>query len=243
MLGEAIGRAVVVALDRKVKEQHSSEEMAKVLADWFSRTDPASVPWLKAQSRWQVLSAEILLERATSEHVKYVWPLLRRWTHPSDTIAARDDLMEIAGWIGRSQRADRLLDLATVLVDGSHSLDDADLETLVASREVPQALADLAILAVAMGEEDASEEPVIVTKGTLRSVARIVGDAVDRKNRLTDGRLAIARTIGYGTHSRNAHLALMEISNSVCRPVEPSCSDCPAATFCRTGNSTVPTIT
>lgn len=242
MLGEAIGRGVRAALDRKSKEQHSSEKTAQVLADWFRGTEPTSVPWLKAQSRWQVLSAEILLERATSEHVKYVWPLLRRWTHPSETLAAREDLAEIAGWIGRSQRADRLLELAATLVSGGHSLDDADLESLVASREIPQALADLAILAVAVGDEDASEEPVIVTKGTLRSVARIVGDAVDRKNRLTDGRLAIARTIGYGIHSRNAHLALIEISNSVCRPMEPSCADCPAAAFCRTRNLTEPTV-
>ena len=232
MLGEAIGTAVLVALRGARKEKFTSEDSAKMLATWFGANDPESIPWLKAESRWQVLSAEALLDRATAEHIRYIWPLLRRWVTPTDTLEAREELLELGAWIGRASRAQVLADLASILASGGHTLDDADMDALVSARVIPQAQADLAILTVPVGAEDASEEPVIVTKGTLRSVARIVGDAVDRKNRLTDGRLAIARIIGYGASSRDAHLALMEISNSICRPVEPFCDQCPAVLHC-----------
>lgn len=232
MFGEAIGTAVLAALKQPRKEKFSSEDSAKKLATWFANGDPECIPWLKAESRWQVLSSEILLDRATAEHIKYIWPLLRRWVTPSMTLAARAELLELGDWIGRGPRAQALAELASTLVIGGHTLDDADMDALVSARVIAQAQADLAILTVPVGATDSSEEPVIVTKGTLRSVARIVGDAVDRKNRLTDGRLAIARIIGYGANSRDAHLALMEISNAICRPVDPLCVQCPAAHYC-----------
>ena len=232
MFGAAIGKAVVAALATGARERHSSEDSARVLATWFRENEPETVPWLKAGTRWQVISAEVLLDRASGEHIKYMWPLVRRWRTPAETLAASTDVLEIGEWIGRLLRAQALVRLAAALVDGQHTLDDPDIEELVAARLIAQAHADLAVLTVAVGDEDASEEPVIVTKGTLRSVARIVGDAVDRKNRLTDGRLAIARTIGYGASSREAHLALMEISNRICRPVEPLCVQCPANRIC-----------
>ena len=41
---------------------------------------------------------------------------------------------------------------------------------------------------------------------------------LERKNRMTDGRLAVARMIGYGEKARDAQLALIEIAASICRP-------------------------
>ena len=60
---------------------------------------------------------------------------------------------------------------------------------------VNTALADLAVLICPDFAED-RDEPVLVTNGVLRVAARFSGENVERKNRYSDGRLAIARMIG-----------------------------------------------
>ena len=73
-------------------------------------------------------------------------------------------------------------------------------------------VADLAVLVVPLAGEDDSEEPVLVTKGVLRVASRFGREPVDRKNRLTDGRLSVARMVGGATNFRRAHLGLIELA-------------------------------
>jgi DNA (cytosine-5)-methyltransferase 1 len=49
---------------------------------------------------------------------------------------------------------------------------------------------------------------------------------------MSDGRLAIARIIGYGEDARHAHLALIELAAAICRPETRSCNLCPLSTTC-----------
>ena len=132
-----------------------------------------------------------------------------------------------AKWIGRAGRAERILEIAGQLAGSPEQLDDDD-----AVRQIPginEAVADLAVLAVATGAEDESEEPVLAGRGVLRVVARFTGEQVDRRNRLTDGRLGVARMIGDGSDAREAHLGLIELAAAVCRPAAPACLECPLA--------------
>jgi len=236
MLGEVVGRAIRSSLDSPRREHFSSETISQILAEWYQGHELQSAPWFKADTRWQVISAEILLEKVTEEQTRHLWPLLRRWKRPIDTLAAEDEVLMIGGWTGRTDRAVRILEIARQL--GSEEvLDDEVLLALVADKIIPQAPADIAALAVPLGEEDASEEPVIVNKGVVRVASRFIGDnGLNLFRKLTDGRLAVASLIGYGENSRAAHLALMELSNSVCRP-KPHCADCPLAAICRSSES------
>ena len=121
------------------------------------------------------------------------------------------------------------------LAGAPEQLDDDD-----AVRRIPgvnEAVADLAILAVATGAEDESEEPVLAGRGVLRVVARFTGEQVDRRNRLTDGRLGVARMIGDGSDARDAHLGLIELAAAVCRPAEPSCVECPLSGICQSSQA------
>lgn len=47
---------------------------------------------------------------------------------------------------------------------------------------------------------------------------RFQANAADRRNKMTDGRMAVARMIGFGPDARYAHLGLIELANSLCRP-------------------------
>jgi DNA (cytosine-5)-methyltransferase 1 len=230
LLGEHLGKAVALSLEAGKAVPYNTTQVGRLLARWFETTQLSAVPWLKAETRWQVLSGELMLDRVPVEHVRLLWPLLRRWDTPQQTLSAADELNEIGTWLGRSSKTGAVLAAAKRFNDDPSSLDEDDKAR--SSWGVNSTVVDLAILAVPVKDRDNAEEPVIVGKGVARVAARFTGDPVHRRNTLTDGRLAVARMIGYGNEARAAHLALVEIANSICRPEVARCFVCPLARLC-----------
>jgi DNA (cytosine-5)-methyltransferase 1 len=229
-MAERLGLAIRANLIARDAAGPSTQEIARLLADWFNSLTRRTVPWLRGRSRWQVICAEFFLDRLSATQVRSLWPLLARWETPADTLAAQGELREIAKWLERNGRAERILELARQVASSPEELDDDE-----AIHRIPglnEALADLAVLAVPTGREDESEEPVLVSRGVLRVVARFTGEHVDRRNRLSDGRLATARMIGDGNNARDAHLGLVELAAAICRPSAPLCVECPLAEIC-----------
>jgi DNA (cytosine-5)-methyltransferase 1 len=233
LLAERLGEAIVSALEVAEPARPSSRALADRLAVWFEGEVPHGLPWLKARTRWQVVSAELLLDRAARMSVSMIWPLIEKWSTPQDTVENREVLLHVARVAPREARAQQVLELAEWLVEHPDALDDVDVEDGVPSTLLPQSVADLAALVVPVADEDTSEEPVLVTKGVIRVAARYEGsEHVEKKNRLTDGRLAVARMIGGGTSARSAHKALIELADTICRPEECECERCPLADAC-----------
>ncbi|WP_007024508.1 DNA cytosine methyltransferase [Saccharomonospora iraqiensis] len=235
MLAEHIGTAVVAALDRATKEEHTTREVARRLADWFDSrgAEPKGIPWLNAETRWQAVCAELLLERATKSTIDFVWPVIRLMAGPEDPAGGEheDALVDMATAVGRTNRANLVSELADYLREHPGALESENLGGLRLPG-VGEAIADFVTLSVPVGDEEDAEEPVLATKGVLRVAARFHGDPVDQKNRLTDGRMAVARMIGGGAHARRAHKGLIELAASLCRPEHPLCFDCPLFTAC-----------
>jgi DNA (cytosine-5)-methyltransferase 1 len=236
-VGCQLGQAVRASLDAAIPAGPFTRETAQLLAAWFTALPQRAVPWLRARTRWQAVSAEILLERLSAQQVRSLWPLLARWETPASTLAAEDELREIAKWLGRAARAGRIIEIAGQLACAEGALEDDEAIRIVPG--LNDAVADLAILAVPAGREDDSEEPVLVSRGGLRVAARFTGEHVDRRNRLTDGRLGVARMIGNGSDAREAHLGLIELAATVCRPTDPSCVQCPLEGHCRSSRASV----
>jgi DNA (cytosine-5)-methyltransferase 1 len=236
-LGEQLGTAVLGALDEPHPAGPSSLDTGNALARWFRAQPDLTVPWLRASTRWQVISAEILLDRLGGQQIQWIWPLIERWEKPADTLGALGELAEIARWVGRGSRAERLLEIAERLVDTPQEL-DSDKAIRSALRGV-EAAADLAVLTVPSGtDDDDSEEPVLAGRGVLRVASRFAGEeTLERKNRMSDGRLAVARMIGYGDAARDAHLGLIELAAAVCRPETRACDVCPLAETCASSPS------
>lgn len=234
-LGEHLGRAVLSALQLREPAPPSSLQVGARLASWFRSAEGAPVvPWLRVSSRWPLVVAELILERSTRQHVRAIWPVVRLLKDPSDPAEADtlDAVIEMAVSVGRTDRAARVRELAGVLRERPGALEVADLGSN-RPQALPEAVADLAALVVPVGDEDAAGEPVLVTRGVLRVAARYTGDAVDRRNKLTDGRLAVARMIGGGEDARAAHLGMIELAAGVCRPQRPLCGRCPLVDSCR----------
>ena len=59
-----------------------------------------------------MISAEILLDRLSGQQVRSLWPLLARWESPAGTLAGEPELREIAAWLDRAARADRITEIA-----------------------------------------------------------------------------------------------------------------------------------
>jgi DNA (cytosine-5)-methyltransferase 1 len=236
--GEQLGRAIRASLDKPRRAGQQSRETGEALARWF-RKQPEShlmVPWLKASSRWQVISAELLLERLSGTPLWFTWKALEKWEKPADTLAAADALSDVLRGVGRKDRARNFLGLARRLAQTPQVLDsDKTIHTaLRIAHPGADAAADLAVLAVPSPiDDDESEEPVLAVRGILRVASRFTDEpTLQRKNTMSDGRLAVARMIGYGDTARDAHLGLIELAASVCRSETPLCNVCPLAKTC-----------
>jgi len=226
-LGRAIGAAVLDALGRSDVDRPSSEAVGSALATWFRGPHETSSPWFHSPSTWHLLLGELLLDRVSPLVANSIWPLLEKHTTPQDLLGARTELREVLEWIGRAGRVDSVVRLATELGTRTH-LGEGEIEELVAKRLVPQSTADLAQLAGIDGEE-----PVVVTSGALRVSTRFQRNSLGRKNQNSDGRIAIAKLVGYGPDARSAQLALLELGTDVCQPARPKCRECPLTQWCR----------
>ena len=231
-LGEQLGIAIRASLDDPHTAGPSSIDTGRELAHWFRARPDLAVPWLRASTRWQVISAEILLERLVGQPLQWMWRALERCANPADTLAKKDALIDIARGVGREHRVERLLETAARVVEKSDDLNnDRAIRTMLRGAE---AIADLAVLAVPSAkDDDDAEEPVLATRGVLRVAARFTGEeTLERKNTMSDGRLAVARMIGYGETARDAHRGLIELAAGVCRPETRVCDMCPLAATC-----------
>jgi DNA (cytosine-5)-methyltransferase 1 len=179
-----------------------------------------------------VISGEIFLERLSRQQLQLIWPLVERWKTPADTLAGSSELLEIASWVVRDSRAEHLIEIARRLSKTPEELDND--KTIHATLPGMEAVADLAVLAVPSDiDDDDAEEPVLVGRGVLRVASRFTGEAMlERRNRMSDGRLAVARMIGYGDTARDAHLGLIELAASLCRPEARGCDQCPLTETC-----------
>lgn len=231
-VGQQLGMAVRDSFDELRAIDKSSVKTGKTLSDWFRIQPDPAVPWLRSSTRWQVISGEILLERLSRQQLPLIWSLVERWKQPADTLAGSSELLEIASWVGRDARAAHLMEIATRLRENPEQLDSD--KTIHAALPGSEAIADLAVLAVPSDiDDDDVEEPVLVGRGVLRVASRFTGEAaIERRNRMSDGRLAVARMIGYGDSARDAQLGLIEIAASLCRPEARECHLCPLAETC-----------
>jgi DNA (cytosine-5)-methyltransferase 1 len=248
-VGFVIGRAIRESLMTPKDAGPPTREIAQDLAKWITKSGHVrAMPWLgwrneTPPSRWLVIAAEELLDRAPSALIRQGWKLLLEHDKPWTMTKAKrrkfeDNLRFFFENTGREQRVEKVLALQAKAAKSPQTL-DASADELRKQLELAESVADLAVLATPIVPVDAAdagaEEPVLITKGVLRVASRFQSNDVDRKNRMTDGRLAIARMIGFGDYSRNAHLGLIELANSWCRPERPVCLECPLQAHCAMG--------
>ena len=243
-LGEVIGRSLLSALNNYCKGEAQDQQPASLLGEWeHGSSYRQSLPWLWAKSRWIFLVAETLLDRAPTADIKKIWPQISDLAHPAQLSSdGRDKQAQLLRNLGqvldRSERAERLVQMIGVIAADPTIL-TGGADHIKTALGVPDSIAELTVLtastdgALDSGEDETAwDEPVLVGKGVLRVAARFKASEVDRRNRMTDGRIAIARMVGLSSKSREAQRNLIELANGICRPTQPLCHCCPLEPGC-----------
>ncbi|MFB4308399.1 DNA cytosine methyltransferase [Actinomadura sp. GTD37] len=80
---------------------------------------------------------------------------------------------------------------------------------------------------------------MLATAPVLRVTARFFGSESDQKNRLTDGRVELARLVGGGKHAPLRMAAIRRLASSHCIVGDsPKCATCPLSDWCSYAKST-----
>jgi DNA (cytosine-5)-methyltransferase 1 len=225
----AIGTAVATVLREGARDVAVTTEMTRsALAKW-GRESALVSPWLRSGSRWLVVLGDALLAHESQTIVGAIWPLVEKWATPELLLADADRVAEIASWLGKSDAAAALLELAKNVIEQGSSLDDDHLAQQVSRGLLRRAASELAMIADPEGEE-----PVIANTPALRVAGRFFqGTERWLKNRNSDGRIAVGRLIGFDEESRQAQIALIELGARLCTPKAPGCHACPLSAWCR----------
>jgi DNA (cytosine-5)-methyltransferase 1 len=232
-LGEVLGTAILASLESEVTRPFQTRDISAILAGWFSTRPNPSIPWLRAENRWQVIQSEILWSRMSTNQMQEAWRATRNLKTPKDTLQSMRTLERYTHLRGRDDRVEALKALAEWFGSQPSGLDPpASAQQLNEVPGLSKSISDLSIR-ICPGDDEERDEPVLVTHGVLRVAARVFGDDVDHRNKYTDGRLAVARLIGGQENSHDAHLALIDIANSVCTAGDaPACTSCPLSEVC-----------
>jgi DNA (cytosine-5)-methyltransferase 1 len=233
IMAEHLGKAILETLagPAKASKALSTRAIALTLSDWFSALESPRAPWLRADTRWQVIMAERLLDRVPWRLAVRAWEQLSAFSTARKVMNSLDELNEIAGFVGRTKAVPEVAEAASYFVTHPSAL-----KTVEGMTQAPNVDATTAALAgwVVPGRESC---PVTVGSSILRVTARVTGDNVDQRNRSTDGRIAVARMIGTGENTRSAFLGLVELGRSLCRTQNPICQECPLKQVCVSGSA------
>ena len=84
-----------------------------------------------------------------------------------------------------------------------------------------------------------NQDVLLTNQSATRVASRVAGSESSSKNRLSDGRVDLARLVGSGTEAPLRMAALQIVGTRICTTKEPRCGDCPIASWCSTARNTV----
>ncbi len=122
-----------------------------------------------------------------------------------------------------SSRANKSLKRLKVLIDNATVWS----EPLLLPEEVGFAPAEASLYRVLTGED-----LLLAGQGSIRVAARVNGSGADRKNRLSDGRVNLAKLVGAREEAPLRMAGLRLIGMTVCLERTPLCSKCPLKDHC-----------
>jgi len=239
LLAERIGRSVLVALGLREPEKPAVRSLGQTvppvhfptavlreardsLDEWADR-DRAGAPWRHASDPWAALVSSVMVTGRADDAT--VGIALWKFPTPGDLT---EETLEDAGIPKGSTRAIRRLMPAADAwrADQETVPEDGDDPWWAAVKLMP-AEADR-FGCVAFGDD-----VILTTTAPLRVAARVFGRRVDKVDRLTDGRLALAELVGGGDMAAGRMAAIAAIGRAVCTIDEPSCGECPLRVLCR----------
>jgi A/G-specific adenine glycosylase len=203
------------------------KEFAVRLLIWY-RKNKRDFPWRRTKNPYQILIAEILLQRTKAEQVEPVFEKFVK-KFPNAHVLAKADINEIEECIaplGLRKRGRMLKQLGKELVERHLGEVPRDAAALLELKGVGHYAAN-AVLCFAYGED-----APIVDWNVARVVERIWGRTMKRAPH-TDKDLFkfVSQLIPKGK-GREFNLALLDFSAKICKPRNPNCKICFLSEMC-----------
>lgn len=201
----------------------------RVLA--WQRSHTRAFPWRYRGDPWQVLLAELLLQRTRADLVAPVYDrLLARWPSAAELAAAdHGEVAELLSPLGFDHRNRRIQAGASACADGVPRTVEGLLKVPGVGR-----YASTATLCFAYGRRLALIDPTII-----RVLDRL-GLAASTRARPRDD-LAVwdsAQALLPARDARTWNYAMLDLGSLVCR-ARPRCDECPLLDLCPTGRATI----
>ena len=226
LLGEAAARAVLPRREPSASTPTSWLSARKKLTTWADRQ--------RSTSNWYMLPgtavtppvalAAALLGSATGRDVYEALSHLRGLSelNASALNGAKDQLS--------SNRAQSALERLRPLVRRKKAWHQPDLLPATIGLKP----AETHVYALLRGQD-----VLLRSQGVLRVAARVAGSNSDETNRLTDGRIDLARLVGSGEDAALRMAGLRLLAATHCRVVVSDCGRCPLAAWCQTAQTAV----
>ncbi|MGA9839419.1 MAG: A/G-specific adenine glycosylase [Thermoplasmata archaeon] len=203
--------------------------LAASLLAWFAE-HRRPLPWRRDRDPYHVWVAEVLLQQTRVEQAA---PYYERFVRTFPTVRALASApvgavlkaWQGAGYYARARHLHRAAGLLVARYDGTLPVRVEELEELPGiGPYVARAVASLAY-----------GTPVVALEANgLRVAARWTREAGDVRTARVRARLSQALEGAMPERSAGAfNEAVMELGETVCRPVAPLCGECPVARFCR----------
>lgn len=188
----------------------------------WARRDAAARPWRHPGDLWAVVTG-ILVSDKSPEGREVVAATLQTMPEPRRVTAAR--LRKVSQQFGGrpQKRLGRLERVAQVLRRRGIDIEDG---TWLKAAGLTSHEASV-VRAVGL-----REETLLTTTQSLRVAARVTGTQVDRKNRLSDGKMILGRIVGSGDSTAELNAALHALGSDICSSKAPRCENCPLGEVC-----------
>jgi DNA (cytosine-5)-methyltransferase 1 len=231
VVGEALGVAMLSAINgrsSKISDRSSiwREKVRNRIETW-AQTDRQGAPWAYPGNPWQTLVGIALGGRGDIG-----------WPNPRDVLALAPTL---------DSATPRMMSVLKTMADPGRRRTAIErlgrVVTALRTDVSGWAGSDWIRAAVLSGSEKEWIEllafeggGLVPTSSVLRVTARITETDVDKQNRMSSGRMELAKLVGDGPRGAVINAAMHRIGNQLCTVEEPSCRTCPLRTVCRSSS-------
>lgn len=198
------------------------------LLEWYLKEDKRTFPWRLRRDPYEILVAEIMLQRTKAEQVAPVFlSFIKRF--PSPELLAKAELSEIEVFfsrLGLLWRAKKVKFLAEKLSSDFKGKVPNNRDKLLSLPGIGEYVGD-AVLCFAFKEDRA-----IIDSNVCRILGRVFNIKAKGEARRDPVYRKIAKQLVPSGKCREFNWAVIDYANEICIPRKPKCSICPLNSIC-----------